>query len=206
MKSAYREIMDQVEVTEEMRERILDGIEKKRSAQKAGRQHIRSSLSIAACLALVFLGTVVVPQIFASGTEEPAQEQTTAANGMEDVDSTKVLSEKVGFEVRDLAGLPFTPERVTYTSLWGETAQITYEGENQTVTYRKAPGDEDISGDYNAYDTVTETMAGEISVTLKGDGDGYVLALWKSDGYSYALSLENPVAEEEIIKILEASF
>lgn len=125
---------------------------------------------------------------------------------MEDVDSAKVLSEKVGFEVRDLAGLPFTPERVTYTSLWGETAQITYEGENQTVTYRKAPGDEDISGDYNAYDTVTETMAGKISVTLKGDGDGYVLALWKSDGYSYALSLENPVAEEEIIKILEASF
>lgn len=74
LKSAYREIMDQVEVTEEMRERILDGIEKKRSAQKAGRQHIRSSLSIAACLALVLLGTAVVPQIFDSGTEEPAQE------------------------------------------------------------------------------------------------------------------------------------
>ena len=207
MKSAYREIMDQVEVTEEMRERILDGVEKKRGAQKAGRRrHIRSGLSLAACLALVLLGTAVVPQIFDGGTKEPPQEQTTVANGMEDVDSARALSEKVGFEVRDLTGLLFTPDRVTYTSLWGETAQITYEGENQTVTYRKAPGEEDISGDYNVYDTVTETVAGETSVTLKGDGDVYVLALWTADGYSYALSLENPVTEEEIIKILEASF
>lgn len=203
MKSAYREIMDQVEVTEEMRERILDGVEKKRGAQKAGRRrHIRRGLSLAACLALVLLGTAVVPQLFDGGTEEPPQEQTTVANGMEDVDSASALSEKVGFEVRDLTGLLFTPDRVTYTSLWGETAQITYEGENQTVTYRKAPGKEDISGDYNVYDTVTETVAGETSVTLKGDEDGYVLALWTADGYSYALSLENPVTEEELLEIL----
>lgn len=203
MKSAYREIMDQVEVTEEMRERILDGVEKKRGAQKAGRRrHIRSGLSLAACLALVLLGTAVVPQIFDGGTKEPPQEQTTVANGMEEVDSVRALSEKVGFEVRDLTGLLFTPDRVIYTSLWGETAQITYEGENQTVTYRKAPGEEDISGDYNVYDTVTEKTAGKTSVTLKGDGDGYVLALWTADGYSYALSLENPVTEEELLEIL----
>ena len=143
-----------------------------------------------------------MPQLFDGGTEEPQLEQTTVANGMEDVDSASALSEKVGFEVRDLTGLLFTPDRVTYTSLWGETAQITYEGENQTVTYRKAPGKEDISGDYNVYDTVTETVAGETSVTLKGDEDGYVLALWTADGYSYALSLENPVTEEELLEIL----
>lgn len=203
MKSAYREIMDQVEVTEDMRERILDGVGKKRDTQKAGRRrHIRSGLSLAACLALVLLGTAVVPQFFDGGTEEPPQEQTTVANGMEDVDSASALSEKVGFEVQDLTGLPFVAEHITYTSLWGETAQITYEGENQTVTYRKAPGEEDISGDYNVYDMVTETVAGETSVTLKGDGDGYVLALWTADGYSYALSLENPVTEEELLKIL----
>lgn len=203
MKSAYREIMDQVEVTEDMRERILDGVEKKRDAQKAGRRrHIRSGLSLAACLALVLLGTAVVPQLFDGGTEEPPQEQTAVANGMEDVDSASALSEKVGFEVQDLTGLPFVAEHITYTSLWGETAQITYEGENQTVTYRKAPGEEDISGDYNVYDTVTEKTAGKISVTLKGDGDGYVLALWTADGYSYALSLENPVTEEELLEIL----
>lgn len=203
MKSAYREIMDQVEVTEEMRERILDGVEKKRGAQKAGRRrYIRSGLSLAACLALVLLGTAVVPQLFDGGTEEPPQEQTTVANGMEDVDSASALSDKVGFEVQDLTGLPFAAEHITYTSLWGETAQITYEGENQTVTYRKAPGKEDISGDYNVYDTVTETVAGETSVTLKGDEDGYVLALWTADGYSYALSLENPVTEEELLEIL----
>lgn len=203
MKSAYREIMDQVEVTEDMRERILDGVGKKRDTQKAGRRrHIRSGLSLAACLALVLLGTAVVPQFFDGGTEEPPQEQTTVANGMEDVDSASALSEKVGFEVQDLTGLPFVAEHITYTSLWGETAQITYEGENQTVTYRKAPGEEDISGDYNVYDMVTETVAGETSVTLKGDGDGYVLALWTADGYSYALSLENPVTEEELLEIL----
>lgn len=203
MKSAYREIMDQVEVTEEMRERILDGVEKKRGAQKAGRRrYIRSGLSLAACLALVLLGTAVVPQLFDGGIEEPPQEQTTVANGMEDVDSASALSDKVGFEVQDLTGLPFAAEHITYTSLWGETAQITYEGENQTVTYRKAPGEEDISGDYNVYDTVTETVAGETSVTLKGDEDGYVLALWTADGYSYALSLENPVTEEELLEIL----
>lgn len=74
-------------------------------------------------------------------------------------------------------------------------------GDVQTLI-RKAPGEEDISGDYNVYDTMTEKTAGKISVTLKGDGDGYVLALWTADGYSYALSLENPVTEEELLEIL----
>ena len=40
--------------------------------------------------------------------------------------------------------------------------------------------------------------------TLKGNGDGYSLAIWSDDTYSYALSFIPQVAEETVAAIIQA--
>ena len=40
--------------------------------------------------------------------------------------------------------------------------------------------------------------------TLKGNGDGYSLAIWSDDTYSYALSFIPQVAEETVTAIIQA--
>lgn len=57
------------------------------------------------------------------------------------------------------------------------------------IHIRKAPGAEDISGDYNQYaESSTETV-GEAEVTMKG-ADGKVhLATWAKDGYTYSINV-----------------
>ena len=57
----------------------------------------------------------------------------------------------------------------------------TYTGADRQAVYRKAAGNQDISGDYNVYDTVGETQAGGSAVTLKGNGGVYSLAVWSDE-------------------------
>ena len=41
-------------------------------------------------------------------------------------------------------------------------------------------------------------------ITLKGNGDGYSLAIWSDDTYSYALSFTPQVEEETVTAIIQA--
>ena len=52
------------------------------------------------------------------------------------------------------------------------------------MTFRKAQGDEDISGDHNEYETVQEIEIQAVSVTMKGSEGKCSLALWQKDGFS----------------------
>ena len=62
--------------------------------------------------------------------------------------------------------------------------------ESQNIIHiRKAPGAEDISGDYNQYaESSTETV-GEAEVTMKGAGGKVHLATWAKDGYTYSIGV-----------------
>ena len=81
-------------------------------------------------------------------------------------------------------------------------AQITYRSGDASVTLRKAPGDEDISGDYNVYESVRELQLGSVAVTVKGSGNDCALALWQQNGFSYALSFEPGISEQEAITLI----
>ena len=76
-------------------------------------------------------------------------------------------------------------------------AEIVYSGEGQTATFRKSVGSEDNSGDYNAYANIKNIQIGSLTVTLKGNGDEYTLAIWSADGYAYSIGLSNGISELE---------
>ena len=72
----------------------------------------------------------------------------------------------------------------------GELLQAIYRNDNDDLTARKGPGDGDISGDYNEY--AVEAIADKVdvpSVTFRGSGDKWNLALWTDAASGYAYSL-----------------
>lgn len=194
----YAELMDKIELTPEMRERVLSGVERGLYGNKAWRRSLlRRGLPLAACLALVIAAAVALPQVASPGVEH--------VPGVETVRDAASLSEAVGYEVREAVSLPFEPDAAVYTA-YGDMAEIDYSGEGEQAVYRQSPGSSDNSGDYNEYAAVTTTSVGDAQVTLKGGApDSYTLALWSSGGYSYSLSLSSPLPESAWIELIETN-
>ena len=194
----YGELMDKIELTPEMRERVLAGVERKLAGGKAGRRSLlRRGLPLVACLALVITAVLALPRVTTPGVD--------VVPGMESVQDTGALSGAVGYEVRDVSGLPFEPDAAVYTA-YGDMAEIDYSGGGERAVYRQSPGSSDNSGDYNEYASVTTTSVGDAQVTLKGGApDSYTLALWCSGGYSYSLSLSSPLPESAWIELIETN-
>lgn len=68
---------------------------------------------------------------------------------------------------------------------------------------RKARGSEDVSGDFNEFDNITETEVNGSTVTIKGNGDEFSLALWVSGDYSYSVSVSSGISESALKEIVE---
>ena len=203
MKRKYNEIMDHVNVTEEMQNRILENIHIYQPAGKSVTARKRKWLSAAACLVILLTGLWVMPGLLQKNQmEEP--ENVTIANGIVEKDSLEQLSEAVGFPVADVTGLPFTPEKVTYWSYWDDLAQVEYEGEGQSAMFRQSEGTEDNSGDYNEYACVKEILVGDLQVTLKGETEYYTLAIWTDGESSYSMAIEAGLSEEAWTVLIES--
>ena len=72
---------------------------------------------------------------------------------------------------------------------------------------RKAAGDEDISGDFNAYSQTSEAEAEGKTVTLKGEEDRIFCATWTDGGYSYAIDINmdgNGMSQDEVLALAAA--
>ena len=200
MKKRYDELMDRIEVTDKMRERILDRIQGMDIATPPERKvipfpKIKKYMSIAACFVVLAVGTFAI--CHTTGVLQPNDPPVQVANEMVQVDTREQLAAAVGFEIEELDVLPFEVETTAYVSYWNELAEITYTGEGQTATFRKSIGTEDNSGDYSAYSDVRELNIGALPVTLKGSGEVYTLAVWSANGYSYSINLSDGITESE---------
>lgn len=211
MKRAYDEIMDRIQVTDEMHERILASLQtadlKKTGSKRRGPASGRISaykkyLSAAACILILAAGAVLLLNLFrAKKGEEPPLLQNPVSD-IEEVGSAEELSRQTGFEVEELSSLPFEVTETTYTVYWQTLAQIRYTGEGQSAVYRKSSGSGDNSGDYNVYDTVAQKEIRSKQVTLKGNGGTYSLALWTDGEYAYSLRFDSGVSEEALLQII----
>ncbi len=209
MDNSYHEIMEHIEITDEMRERILQTL----SAAESVRQPdpapklrffpLRKCLEIAACAALLLLGGTFFIQYTFSTTSTPSEVATGPSGEIVTCSSAAELSEKAGFVVSDIEKLPFVPLITTYSWCWNDFAEITYESSSNTACYRKTRGTEDISGDYSDYtQIITETIKGT-AVTLKENDNSIFLAIWQKDGYSFSLSFSDGISYDVMIEILK---
>lgn len=194
----YEEIMDRVEVTPEMRQRVLQNLEQAQT-RKRKNNILRQVMSLAACVAIVLCCWYAW---------RPRQQEQGVQMGsqIENVDSLKALSQKTGIPLEELTGIPFEIERTEYVSYWAELAEIQYFGQTDSLCYRKSIGMEDNSGDYNTYAQEKTLELSGCTVTFKGNTDGYLLAIWTDGTYAYSISVTSPLAEETFRSLLEANF
>lgn len=181
--SRYDEIMERIEVTPEMRCRILEKLSAAALPEKRERSRVlrwQRLVAVAACLAIVLAGMRALPGLLAE--EEPPD--VLLPSGFTVVEDAAALETAVDMVTEGVSHLPFTPETVEYSYLDG-MAQIVYRAGAQEAVWRKAPGNEDISGDHTNY-AQTAVVDG---VLLKGAADSWRLAVWTDGNYSYALSL-----------------
>lgn len=205
LRRAYDEIMDKVEVTEEMRRRVLARIAQADIAPARPKvlrfPAWKKYLSAAACLVLVIAGAAVLPRLLTPAQPNPPPIVMVPPT-VEEAASLQELSELVGFEVETGFALPFDVTETTYRAYLGELAEVAYSDANQIAVFRQSAGTGDNSGDYTVYSDVTKITAGGLPVTLKGDGGTYVLAVWTDGAFSYSLRLSQGVPEAEWLAVL----
>ena len=200
-KNPYRELMEQVNLTPEARERILTNVqqadlspqpEQKIVPFRPQKQTWRRWASLATCLVVVVAVLVAVPLLREQpDTAPPVQ----VLPPFRQVDSLDALSEAVGFPVTEPAALPFDPVNTAYTAYDEGTAEITYTGpDGQTATYRQSLGTADNSGDDTLYEDTQ--VVPENNATLKGQGQSYTLALWTDGTYTYSLRLSSALSAD----------
>ena len=133
-----------------------------------------------------------------SSQEEPLMQ---IANPFVDYESLEAAAKAAGFELKAPSSVKgFTEKLVQVCD--GEMIQVIYLNGDDRLLIRKAEGFEDISGDYNEYsDSRTVTVNGN-SVTLRGDDGKVSTAIWTSGGYTYSVSFDTPVSEDEMTGII----
>ena len=208
MSEKYRELMDRVCVTDDMRSRILEQVSVQ-TAVYGRRTRWKSWMAAAACLCLILGGGVMVHQSRNPAVPEvqtPPEQPTLTAPGLpafEELDSREALEERAGFPVEKLPDLPFEAEEVVYILRSPETAEVAARNQTDKATYRKSTADGDPSGDYNDYPVSQTAAVDGTDVTMKGGQDGYHLALWSRDGFSCSFHLSTPVPENEFADLIQ---
>lgn len=204
MKNRYDEAMKNIVVTNEMRDRILNNISKldlqKTSKKTLPFPQFKKYLSIAACFAVLFVGSVIVHNTINLPSEPPVQ----IVPEIVPYHSNAELSDAIGFTVKEIQELPFEIESVKYTSYWGELADIEYAGSDNTAIFRMASGVEDVSGYYGEFTSVESHMINGYDVTIKGNDGQYLLAVWQNDGYSYSVQFIEPVSQQEMFDTIQS--
>lgn len=205
MKNKYDKIMENIEVTPEVRDRILNNINKldlEKTPNKVIPFHnYKKYLSIAACFVILLASSFLLHNLISSRNGAPPQQ---VVPDIVEYSSAKELSKAIGFTVKEIQNVPFTVETTKYTAYWKKLGQIQYTGQDNTAVLRMEASDEDISGDYTEYTSIKSIIINGASVTLKGNDGKYILAVWETVGYSYSIKFTNAISEKEMLTTVQS--
>ncbi len=131
---------------------------------------------------------VVSVQTIAADTEEICGADPSTWSPFTDCKSLEEAEEVAGFDI----SIPDKIEgydAISYAAMQQDKLiQVDYsKDDNRYICIRKAVGDEDISGDYNAYKEETRTELDGRQVTFKGNDGKVSLATWTDGDYAYSL-------------------
>lgn len=212
--SKYNEIMEYIELTDEMRERILSNVKAKNKCRCISK--IVGGVTAATACAVIVFGAVTVMKntgyvrknpdksTIAVTTEAIAPTaQDTLTYGAESYSSAAELSEKFGTEICDIKTLPFEVKSVSYAIMFNSFAEVDYCGQNgEDCCFRIGKDTEDISGELDEFTSIENTDINGITVTLKGDDGKYHLASWIRSGRFYSVSLSENMDKEILFRIV----
>lgn len=205
--SKYNEIMEHISLTTEMRARIISNI-----GAKQKRKHIKNiarTISAAAACTVIAVGAVTIW----NKTQMPQSPDNTFSVDSQDMqvgwesdeyDTITELSNAIGIDLHDVDEvLPFEVQERSYAVLFDTIAEINYDGaDGENCCIRVGKNTEDISGDYNEYDTVKETEINGATIILKENETLCYLASWIKSGHFYSVSLCDGADEQKMLDIV----
>ena len=201
--------MKKVNVTDEMKSRILGNIDEYFSKKKnAGKKSFYLAFCGVAAAALLMI--IVRPwdnnvaRPINPGTNSVGEGSTVlGVNPVQNYSSAEELSKATGFNVPEIKSLPFKLSETEYMTLGEGFAQITYLSDDDRLIYRKSTDKEDNSGNYNPYDYVGEISVNDIKVTVKRTKEALNLAFWNDGTYEHSIYVEKAVDKDVMIKMIE---
>ena len=209
MEYKYQEIMEHIEVTPEMRERILRKLQNVRPVRFTTRTlRMWIPLAAAACLILVIGAFQFRRSLFPYPPDEESFSSVDAGMpGEEILANLGELSALAGFPIPDIAdAIPFSVEETRFSALWDNLAQAVYIGtDEREISLRVSAGTEDNSGVYENYSDVEEWSVGNVPVTVKGNDGQYALAVWTTETMSYSIYAVPSQTEEVWRNLISAA-
>lgn len=201
----YNDYLTHIKITPPMKNRILQNVtEKMEEKQKHTWIHPKTLISIAATFAIVLFSSLLLPSFFLSSKTPSPNNTLSVIPKITKYENEQALSEAVGFNMKAVMQIPFTIESIHYTSYWNELAEIVYTGIENQLTFRMTPKSDDPSGDYTVYSMQEETFVQNTKVTLRGNHDLFYSALWKKEGFSYSIKVENGIAKQDLLTIISS--
>lgn len=114
------------------------------------------------------------------------------------------LAKTVGFDVT-LPTLDKAYKETAFIDISGTTADVRFADDEDTITFRKAKGSDDISGDNKTYKENKTIAVKGVSVSVKGN-DGINTATWQKDGFTYSFSSDKAMTQDALVKAIENLF
>lgn len=165
---------------------------------------MRMMLHVAAAalaVVLAFSGTACTAKTGSGAAADSASsEHVQIPNPWVDCKTIEEAQTLAGFDFQ----LPELPEGYTIdhiSVIKDEILQVICTKGEQELCIRKGVGTEDISGDYNTYDTTVTKELTANNATLKGNDGNFYLAIWNDGEYAYAVFSSEALTEEEMTQL-----
>lgn len=133
-------------------------------------------------------------------------ENAQIANPWSEVKTMEEAKDMAGFDLK-LPKIPAEYEKKVIQVLNSADTPtieaIFWNSADKEIRIRKAPGTEDISGDYTVYTQEQKLQAKDCEMTLKGEEDKVFLATWTEDGYTYSMYVEDGISADEMTEMAE---
>lgn len=133
--------------------------------------------------------------------KENEGENAQLPNPFTEHETLEELEKTVAFDVT-LPSFENSYKATDFIDINRETADIRFSDGKNEITFRKAKGTEDISGDCNTYSSNKTIKIKNTDVKVRGN-NGVNTATWQKDGFTYSLSFETAVSEADFTKCIE---
>lgn len=161
-------------------------------------------LSLAACG-----GKQTTPDNTAAETAQSentsVEDKAEIPNPFSEYDTVEEAAEAAGFDITVPDTIDGYPEKIIRALITDDSKMIEViyrNDEGSEIRIRKAPGAEDISGDYNEYQQSSRLMVGEMEVTVKGNDDTVSLATWTDNGFTYSVTASTGITSEALSDLI----
>ena len=161
---------------------------------------VTMALSLAACTNETPVESSAPTETVETGRPSGPVGGVQVVNPFQDFATLEEAEALTGYELT----LPeYAAEEVHYRAATDKSMlEIIFVTGEDELRIRKGPGEEDLSGIYETFETTQEVDLVGRTVTLSGEGEDVYHAMWLENGYSFFVRSTQPMTQAEMTALL----